>query len=140
MDGVVATNMTITSSSASGFSQSKSTFDDGGITQSTFENGVIDQSKLVDFDMEVNKEFEPHIDENSWFALKNEKTGEVEKITYAQFFDEISRTTESSLKIHVDASKGDDKNPGTMLQPIRSLERASELAKEKAGGTLIETQ
>ena len=135
MDGVVATNMTITSSSASGFSQSKSTFDDGGITQSTFENGVIDQSKLVDFDMEVNKEFEPHIDENSWFALKNEKTGEVEKITYAQFFDEISRTTESSLKIHVDAAKGDDRNPGTMLQPIRSLERASELAKEKAGGT-----
>jgi len=135
MDGVVATNMTITSSTADGFSQKNSTFEDGGIDRSTFENGVIDKSKLVDFDMEINDEFEPHIDENSWFALKNEKTGEVERITYAQFFSEISKTTESDLKIYVDAAKGDDDNPGTVLQPIRTLERASELAKEKAGGS-----
>ena len=134
MDGVVATNMTITSSTADGFAQKNSTFDDGGITDSTFKDGVIDQSKLVDFDMEINRDFEPHIDENSWFALKNEKTGEVEKITYAQFFSEISKTTESDLKIYV-ATNGDDNNPGTMLEPIRTLERASELALEKAGGS-----
>ena len=135
MEDVVATNMTITSSSADGLSQTRSTFDQGDVTTSTFSNGVIDQSRLVDFDMELENQFEPSIDENSWFALKNEKTGETERITYKQFFDEISKTTQTDLKIHVDASKGDDANPGTMLQPILTLERASELAKEKAGGT-----
>jgi len=135
MDGVVATNMSITSSTADGLSQKNSTFDNGVIENTTFKNGVIDQSKLVDFDMEIDREFEPHIDENSWFALKNEKTGEVEKITYAQFFSEISKTTESDLKIYVDAAKGNDENPGSLLEPIRTLERASELALEKAGGS-----
>ena len=134
MANVVAENMTITSSTATGFGQTKSTFDDGDVTKSTFKDGVIDQSKLVDFDMEIENDFEPSIDENSWFALKNEKTGETEKITYGQFFREISKTTATDLKVHVDPVKGDDSNPGTMLEPIQTLERASELAIEKAGG------
>ena len=136
MDNVIAQNMTITSSSADGFSQTRSSFDSGDVTQSTFSNGVIDQSRLVDFDMEIEKQFEAPIDENSYFALKNEKTGETEQITYKQFFDEISRTTETNLKVYVDADKGDDANPGSMLQPVLTLERASELAIEKAGGNV----
>ena len=134
MDNVIAQNMTITSSSADGFAQTRSSFDEGDVTRSTFDNGAVTNSDLINFNMELDKQFDPPIDENSWFALKNEKTGETEKITYKQFFNEISRTTQTDLKVYVDASKGDDANPGTMLQPVRTLERASELAIEKAGG------
>ena len=134
MDNVVATDLTITSSTASNTGINQSTFDNGAITDSTFEDGVIERSELVDFDMELENVFEPRIDENSWFALKNAKTGETERITYRQFFDEISKTTSKALKVHVEASSGDDRNPGTLLQPVRTLERAAELALEKAGG------
>ena len=136
MNGVVAQNMTITSSSASGFAQSQSTFDAGGITQSTFDGGVISNSDLVDFDMNLNKKFDPALDEESYFAIKNVKTGETEQISYKQLFDEVSKSTAQALKVHVDASSGDDTNPGTMLQPVQTLERAFELCLEKAGGSL----
>lgn len=136
MNGVVAQNMTITSSSASGFAQSQSTFDAGGITQSTFDGGVISNSDLVDFDMNLNKKFDPPLDEESYFAIKNVKTGETEQLSYKQLFDEVSKSTAQALKVHVDASSGDDTNPGTMLQPVQTLERAFELCLEKAGGSL----
>ena len=134
MDGVVAQNMTITSSSASGFDQTQSTFDSGAVTQSTFSGGQVLDSELSNFEMDLEEIFDPNIDEESWFALKNAKTGETERITYKQFFDEISKTVTGALKVHVDASKGKDEYPGSMLQPVRTLERACELALEKAGG------
>ena len=45
----------------------------------------------------------------------------------------FSRKTNKALKVHV-ASDGDDANPGTILQPVRTLKRAEELCLEKAGG------
>ena len=134
MDGVVAQNLTITSSSAEGLDQSKSTFDGGAITDSTVANSVIEGSELVDFDMNLTKAFEPKLDEDSYFALKNVKTGETEKMTYRQLYNEVSRNTEKALKVHV-AVDGDDRYPGTILQPVKSLKRAAELALEKAGGS-----
>lgn len=136
MDGVVAQNMTITSSSASGFAQAQSTFDEGGITQSTFDGGVISNSDLVDFDMNLTQVFDPPLDEESYFAIKNAKTGETEQLSYKQLFDEVSKSTAQALKVHVDAASGNDANPGTMLQPVQTLERAFELCLEKAGGSL----
>ena len=133
MDGVVAQNLTITSSSAEGLDQSKSTFDGGAITDSTVANSTITGSELVDFDMNLTKAFEPKLDEDSYFALKNVQTGETEKMTYRQLYNEVSKNTEKALKVHV-ASDGDDRYPGTILQPVRSLKRAAELALEKAGG------
>ena len=134
MDGVVAQNLTITSSSAEGLDQSKSTFDGGAITDSTVANSTITGSELVDFDMNLTKVFEPKLDEDSYFALKNVQTGETEKMTYRQLYNEVSKNTEKALKVHV-ASDGDDRYPGTILQPVRSLKRAAELALEKAGGS-----
>ena len=134
MDNVVANNLQITSSSADGLSQTQSTFDSGTISRSTFEDGVIDQSQLVDFDMELHKVWEPNMDEDSYFAIKNVKTNQTEQITYRQFFNEISKSTEKALKVHV-AADGDDHYPGTILQPVRTLKRAAELALEKAGGS-----
>ena len=135
MDNVIAQNMTITSSSADGFSQTRSTFDSGDVTKSTFENGIVRNSDLVDFDMDLTKEFDPPLDEESYFAIKNEKTGETEQISYKQLFDEVSKSTAQALKVHVDAASGDDTNPGTQLQPVQTLERAFELCLEKAGGS-----
>tara|TARA_R110000868_G_scaffold83300_8_gene235186 strand:+ start:660 stop:11768 length:11109 start_codon:yes stop_codon:yes gene_type:complete len=133
MSNVVAENLTITSSSASGLDQVKSTFDGGAITDSTIANTTIQGSDLVDFDMELTKVFEPKLDEDSYFALKNVKTGETEKMTYRQLYNEVSKNTEKALKVHV-AADGDDRYPGTILQPVRSIKRAAEIALEKAGG------
>ena len=136
MDNVVATNMQIRSSSADGLGANNSTFENGGISQSTFSGGVIDTSKLVDFDMDLTKEFDPPMDDESYFAIKNEKTGDTEQINFGQLFDEISRRTSQALKIHVDAGSGNDDWPGSQMQPVRTLEKAFELCLEKAGGEL----
>ena len=135
MSDVTAVNMTITSSSADGLGANNSTFENGTVSSSTFSGGVIDQSKLVDFDMDLTKEFEPPIDEESYFAIRNEQTGETEQISFGQLFDEVSARTAQALKVHVDAASGDDKNPGTQLAPVKTLERGCELMLEKAGGS-----
>jgi len=124
----------IESSTMSNTGISESTMMGGRIEQAAVNDATINRPDLVDFDMDLEKKFDPSIDENSWFALKNVKTGETERITYRQFFDEISKSTSKALKVHVEASSGDDRNPGTVLQPVRTLERAAELALEKAGG------
>jgi hypothetical protein len=134
MEDVVATNMTITSSTSQGMAISnKSSFVDGVIQDTELSNTTIEDSKLVDFDMELHKVWQPNMDEDSYFAIKNFKTGDTEQITYRQFFDEISKSTEKALKVHV-AVDGDDNNPGTLLKPVKTLARASQLAIEKAGG------
>ena len=134
LDNVVAQNMTITSSSTDGLGQKKSVIEDSEFVDGTVANSTIEESTLVDFDMELTKVFEPMLDEDSYFALKNVKTGETEKMTYRQLYDEFSKKTEKSLKVHV-ASDGNDDYPGTILQPVRTLKRAEQLALEKAGGS-----
>ena len=105
------------------------------ILDGTANNVVIDNSLLTDFDMDLSTPFdEPVIDEDSYFALKNNKTGETEQFSYKQFYAQISKTTDKALKVYVDANGGDDANPGTVLQPVRTLPRAAEIALEKAGG------
>ena len=136
MDNVVATDMTIRSSSADGLSSNNSSFENGTVSGSVFDGGTITNSKLVDFDMELNNEFEPPIDDESYFAIRNEKTGETEQISFGALYDEVSKKTAQALKVHVDAGSGDDSNPGTQLQPVQTLERAFELCLEKAGGDL----
>ena len=136
MQDVVATDMTIRSSSADGLSSNNSSFDNGTMSGSVFDGGTISNSNLVDFDMDINKEFEAPITDETFFAIKNEKTGETEKINFAQLYDEVSKKTAQALKVNVDAASGDDKNQGTMLQPVQTLEKAFELCLEKAGGDL----
>ena len=133
MDGVVAQNMQIGSSSSEGLIQDRSSIKNSDLSEVSLANSTIDSSSLVDFDMNLNKVFEAPIDEDSYFALKNQKTGDTERMTYRQLYEEFSRKTEKSLKVHV-ASDGDDRYPGTILQPVRTLKRAGELALEKAGG------
>jgi len=149
MDDVVAQNMTITSSSTEDMTSAntimtRSSFDGGEITNSDIKDGTIKQveianstiidSALVDFDMQINAKFDQGIDDNSFFAIKNAKTGEVEQMTYAQLNTEIGRTVEKALKVYV-ASDGDDKHPGSLLKPVRTLKRAAQIALEKAGGS-----
>ena len=136
MQNVVATDMTIRSSSADGLGANNSTFDNGALSGSVFSGGTIDRSRLADFDMDLSKEFEAPIDDESYFAIRNEQTGETEQINFGQLFEEVSKKTAQALKVHVDAGSGDDKNPGTMLAPVRTLERGFELCLEKAGGEL----
>lgn len=136
MNDVVATDITIRSSTADGLGANNSTFENGGISGSTFDGGTINQSRLVDFDMDLTKEFEIPMDDESYFAIRNEKTGDTEQINFGQLFEEVSKKTAQALKVHVDAGSGDDKNPGTMLAPVRTLERGFELCLEKAGGEL----
>ena len=133
MDGVVAQNMQIGSSSSEGLIQNRSSIKNSDLEEVNVANAVIEDSTLADFDMDIKKVFEAPIDEDSWFALKNVKTGETERMTYRQLYDEFSRKTDKALKVHVDPG-GDDKNDGTILKPVRTLKRASELAIEKAGG------
>ena len=134
MSEVVATNISITSSTSDGLTQQRSTIENSDLNEVNISNSVIEDSTLADFDMDLKKVFEAPIDEDSYFALKNVKTGNTEKMTYRQLYDEFSRKTEKSLKVHV-ASDGDDKNDGTILKPVRTLKRAEELALEKAGGS-----
>ena len=136
MQNVVATDMTIRSSSADGLGANNSTFDNGALSGSVFSGGTIDRSRLADFDMDLTKEFEAPIDDDSYFAIRNEKTGDTEQINFGQLFEEVSKKTAQALKVHADAGSGDDKNPGTMLAPVKTLERAFELCLEKAGGEL----
>ena len=133
MDGVTAQNMTIGSSSAEGLVQDRSSIFNSDINEAVIANSTIEESALVDFDMDLTKQFEPMLDEDSYFALKNVKTGDTEKMTYRQLYDEFSKKTEKSLKVHV-ASDGDDRYPGSILQPVRTLKRAEQLALQKAGG------
>ena len=148
LEDVSILNATITSSFASNTGITESTFQ-GRIENSTIANSNIEDldldnviirnskiidSELVDFDMNIEKKFEPNLDEDSYFALKNEQTGEVEQFSYRQFVDELSKTVDKSTKIHVDVD-GNDDYPGTMLQPVKTLERAAEIALEKAGGS-----
>jgi len=134
LSGVTLQDAVIESSNMSNTGISESRMEGGSIERTDINDARINRSELADFDMDLTNAFEPRIDEDSYFALKNVKTGETEKITYRQFFDEISRTTAKALKVHVEASSGDDRNPGTVLQPVKTLERAAELALEKAGG------
>jgi uncharacterized protein YjbI with pentapeptide repeats len=134
MNNVVATNIQISSSSSDGLAQNRSTITGSDIQESVIANSTIEDSALVDFDMNLTKVFEPKLDEDSYFAIKNVKTGETEKMTYRQLYDEISKNTEKALKVHV-ASDGDDRNDGTILKPVRTLKRAEQLALEKAGGS-----
>lgn len=134
MNNVVAQNIQISSSSSDGLSQNRSTITGSDIQESIIANSTIEDSTLVDFDMNLTKVFEPILDEDSYFALKNVKTGDTEKMTYRQLYDEVSRKTASALKVYV-ASDGDDRDDGTILKPVRTLKRAEELALEKAGGS-----
>ena len=134
LDNVTAQNMTITSSSTEGLGQQKSVIENSEFKDGTVSNSSIEESTLVDFDMDITRTFEPMLDEDSYFALKNVKTGDTEKMTYRQLYNEFSKKTEKSLKVHV-ASDGDDDNPGTILQPVRTLKRAEKIALEKAGGS-----
>lgn len=136
MENVVSTNMTIKSGTADGLGANNSTFANGTLAGSVFDGGTINKSTLADFDMQLTKEFEAPLEEESYFAIRNEKTGETEQISYKQLFDEVSKSTAQALKVNVDAASGDDTNPGTMLQPVATLERAFELCLEKAGGEL----
>ena len=144
-DNLVATNSTQTNSSISDSAFNNGTVDNSVITNSEFKDGTIKavelsnveivDSNLVDFDINLSNKFGEAIDEDSYFVLKNAKTGQTEQMTYKQLNDEIGRTTEKALKVHV-AVDGDDKNPGSILKPVRTLARASELAIEKAGGNV----
>jgi uncharacterized protein YjbI with pentapeptide repeats len=149
MNDVVAQNMTITSSSTEDVASAnsvmtRSSFDGGVITNSDIKDGtirqveiansVIEDSTLVDFDMQLGAMFDPGIDENSFFAIRNEKTGKTEQISYAQLTEEMGRTAEKALKVHV-AVDGDDKHPGSILKPVKTLKRAAQIALEKAGGS-----
>ena len=139
-DGVITdsaiANAAISDSTATNTDIDNSTFDQGSVTDSTFREGQIFDSELTDFEMDLKEVFDPNIDEESWFALKNAKTGETERITYAQFYDELSKTVSQALKIHVDSASGNDAYPGSVIAPVRTLEKACELALEKAGGKL----
>jgi hypothetical protein len=134
MNDVVAENISIGSSTSEDLVQQRSTIQNSDISDSTISNTTIEETELVDFDMNLTKQFEPLLDEDSYFALKNVQTGDTERMTYRQLYDEFSKKTEKSLKVHV-STDGDDKNPGTILQPIRTLKRAEELALQKAGGS-----
>ena len=136
MQNVVATDMTIRSSAADGLSSNNSTFENGAVSGSTFDGGTITNTNLVDFDMNLTQEFDAPMDDESYFAIRNERTGDTEQINFNQLFEEVSKKTAQALKVNVDAGSGDDKNPGTMMQPVRTLERAFELCLEKAGGEL----
>ena len=136
MDSVVSTNMTIRSATADGLGANNSTFENGGISGSIFDGGIINKSNLVDFDMNLSNKFEEPMEDESYFALRNEKTGATEQFSFGQLFSEVSKKTAQALKVHADAGSGDDANPGTMMQPVRTLERAFELCLEKAGGEL----
>ena len=134
MDQVVATNISIGSSTSEDLVQQRSTIENSDIKESNIANSTIEESTLVDFDMDLKKVFEEPIDEDSYFALKNQKTGETEQMTYRQLYEEFSKTTEKALKVHV-ASDGNDAYDGTILKPVKTLKRAEELALEKAGGS-----
>ena len=133
-------NGEIFDSVANNISISESSFEDGTGNNNVFGNtsildGKIVNSELVDFDMDLKNPYEDlSIDENSYFALKNERTGETEQFTYKQFFSEISKSTAKALKVYVDAD-GDDRNSGSILEPVRTLQRGAEIALEKAGGS-----
>ena len=110
-----------------------SEFKDGTIKAVELANVSITDSDLINFDVSLEPKFERAISDDAYFVLKNVQTGKTEQITYKQLNDEIGRTVEKALKVHV-AVDGDDNHPGSILQPVRTLARASELAIEKAGG------
>ena len=91
MDQVVATNIQIGSSTSEDLVQQRSTIKNSDIEESVVSNSTIEESNLVDFDMDITKTFEPLLDEDSYFALKNVKTGDTEKMTYRQLYDDSLR-------------------------------------------------
>ena len=134
ISNTIISDSTIFDTDATNLTMVQSAFANGSIDDSTLTGSRVIEGELENFEMDLDEVFDPNIDEESWFALKNNKTGKTERITYAQFYDELGKTVKQALKIHVDVSQGRDEWPGSMLQPVKTLERACELALVKAGG------
>lgn len=103
------------------------------IQQEVFDNIKIDGGDYIqnipinDPNISVSTSFSPNIQDSDYFYLKDVSSGTTVAISYAQFYNEIAITAKKAKKIYVDVN-GSDTDPGSYLKPVRTLEKAVEMA------------
>lgn len=97
------------------------------ITTSTFNGGTITGSTINDPNISVTETFSPEIADGDYFYLKDVSTGRTVAMTYSQLYNEIAESAKKAKKIYVSVD-GDDDLSGSYLNPVRTLEKAVEMA------------
>lgn len=118
LDTVTITNSTIDNSE----------MNNSIINDTTFNNGIINDATINDPDINVTQIFAPNIKDDDYFYLKDVSLDQTVAISYSQLYNEIATTAKKSNKVYVSTLEGDDSNAGSYLKPVKTLEKALELA------------
>ena len=109
--------------------------DNVNINQSIIQNSVVNNSVINEPDINVSEPYVSPIKGDDYFYLKDVSLGQTVAISYSELFDEIAETAKKALKVYVSVD-GDDENNGSYLAPVKTLERAVEMA-QAASRTVI---
>lgn len=102
------------------------TFDDINIT-----GGSISDTPIVDPNITVNDTFQPDIQGDDYFYLKDVSINKTVAISYSQFYTEIAKTSQKAKKIYVSPDGDDSAEIGSYFEPVATLEKAAEMAQEQ---------
>lgn len=95
------------------------------------EGGYIQDVPITDPNITVNTNLADDIAPTDYFYLKDISSGTTVAVSYAQLFNQITRSAKKAKKIYVSV-EGDDDNVGSYLAPVATLERAVRMAQEAA--------
>lgn len=101
----------------------KETFDDIKIAGGSIRDVPIDDPNIT-----VNDVFQPNIQNDDYFYLKDTSLNKTVAISYSQFYTEIAKTSQKAKKIYVSPDGDDTAEIGSYFEPVATLEKAAELA------------
>jgi hypothetical protein len=104
-----------------------STITNSIVNTSVINDSVMNNSVINDPNINVTTDFSPRITEDDYFYLKDVSLGTTVAMSYSQLYNEIAESAKKAKKIYVDAN-GSDEDPGSYLKPVRTLEKAVEMA------------
>lgn len=93
------------------------------------EGGYIKNVPIDDPNITVNENKVGDIAPTDYFYLKDASTGTTVALSYAQLYNQITKSTKTAKKVYVSV-EGDDNNVGSYLAPVATLERAVRIAQE----------
>lgn len=105
------------------------------IDTSVMQNSIINNSVINNPNINVEQQFISPIEGDDYFYLKDVSLGETVAISYSELYKEIAESAKKALKVYVSVD-GDDENNGSYLAPVKTLERAVEMA-QAASRTVI---
>ena len=98
------------------------------IINNNIEDSNIVSSNIINPNITVDEDFLPKIDGDDYFYLKDISLDETVAISYSQLYNEIAETAKKANKIYISYEEGNDSYSGSYLKPIKTLEKALEMA------------